>query len=192
MQNDVAMKEFVVKFLKDNLPLFYFYHNEQHTLYVLKKAVEIAEHEKCTSQEIRLIKAAALWHDTGITEAYVGHEEISCRLAAKNLPDFGFSIDDINTIKGMIMATKIPQSPHNKLEEIIADADLEYLGTERASEISSLLFRELQYLDGSLTKDEWINKQIPFLRNHHYFTKYLKGNQEHEKNRYLKFLTDHV
>jgi hypothetical protein len=29
----------------------------------------------------------------------------------------------------MIMATKIPQTPQNKLEEIIADADLEYLGS---------------------------------------------------------------
>ena len=192
MQNDVAMKEFVVKLLKDNLPLFYFYHNEQHTLYVLKKAVEIAEHENCSPAELRLIKAAALWHDTGITETYVGHEEISCRLASKYLPDFGFSMDEISAIRGMIMATKIPQSPHNKLEEIIADADLEYLGTDRATEISSLLFRELQYIDGSLTKDEWINKQIPFLKSHHYFTKYLKGKREHEKNRYLKFLTDHV
>lgn len=192
MQSKSPMKEFVVNLLKNNLPVFYFYHNELHTLYVVKKAIEIAEHENCTPVEIRLLKAAALWHDTGIIESYIGHEEISCRLAGKYLPLYGYSTEEIILIKGMIMATKMPQSPHNKLEEIVADADLEYLGTDRAGEISSLLFRELHYMDPSLTKNEWIKKQIPFLRNHHYFTRFGKQNREHGKSHYLKDLIDQL
>ena len=35
---------------------------------------------------------------------------------------------DIEIICGIIMATKIPQRPKNYLEEIICDADLNYLG----------------------------------------------------------------
>lgn len=55
----------------------------------------------------------------------------------------------------MIMATKIPQSPKNKLEEIIADADLEYLGTDEAAKKADDFFKELHHLHPSLTKEEW-------------------------------------
>jgi len=44
----------------------------------------------------------------------------------------------------MIMATKIPQSPKNLLEQIICDADLDYLGRERYEENSLLLLQELR------------------------------------------------
>ena len=49
-------------------------------------------------------------------------------MAKEELPKFGLSEKDIELICGMIMATKIPQNPKTKLEKIIADADLEYLG----------------------------------------------------------------
>lgn len=188
MQNNLAMEDLVVSLLKNNLPIFYFYHNERHTLYVQQKAMKLGETEKCTPREMELLSAAALWHDTGLIKKYEGHEEESCLLAEQYLPGYGFSTYDIQMICGMIMATKIPQSPHNKLEEIIADADLEYLGTERATEISMLLFRELQYLNPSLTKTEWIQKQIPFLRDHHYFTHFCKEHREWPKKKYLHFL----
>ena len=34
------------------------------------------------------------------------------------LPEYGYSTGQIDRICGMIMATQIPQTPHNKLEEI--------------------------------------------------------------------------
>ena len=88
----------------------------------------------------------------------------------------------------MIMATKIPQSPQNKLEEIIADADLEYLGTESAGVKADLFFNELQHLNPSLTKAEWDKTQISFLQQHHYFTGFCKENREQVKTAYLQWL----
>ena len=188
MPNRYRMKDMVVRLLKQNLPVYYFYHNDQHTRYVEEKAMQIGRFEKCTDYELYLLSAAALWHDAGLIDKYIGHEEQSCSLAKKYLPDFGFSIEEIKQVCGMIMATKVPQSPHNKLEQILADADLEYLGTSQAVAVSDLLFRELQYLDPFLTKREWIERQIPFLQQHHYFTNYCKENRQREKNHYLKFL----
>lgn len=188
MQNKLSMKDFAVKLLKENLPLYYFYHNERHTLYVLQIALKIGEDYHCTPHEMQLITAAALWHDTGLIVKYIGHEEESCKFARQHLPGFGFSTHDIQKVCGMIMATHIPQSPTNKLEEIIADADLEYLGTDHASEISMLLFRELNYLDPALTRTEWISKQIQFVRDHHYFTRYCSANRERPKKAYLNYL----
>ncbi|MBL0183523.1 MAG: HD domain-containing protein [Chitinophagaceae bacterium] len=188
MQSKQHLEEFVINFLKTNLPPFYYYHNYEHSLYVMEKVVEIGQQENCTASEIELLKAAALWHDAGYIKSYANHEAEGCVLAWKYLPGFGFGIADITTICGMIMATKIPQSPTNKLEEIIADADLEYLGTKEAAIKAHLFFKELQHLDPSLTKAEWNKTQISFLQNHHYFTAFCRQYKEPAKFEYLAHL----
>ena len=193
MQSKLPMKEFVVNLLNNKVPDYYYYHNYEHTLYVLDKAVEIGRLENCTAKEIELLSAAALWHDTGYINTYDGHEAESCALAQKYLPGYGFTADDINKVCGMIMATKIPQSPQNKLEAIIADADLEYLGTHSAGNKANDFFKELHHLNPSLTKADWNKTQISFLQDHHYFTGYCKENSEPVKAAYLsKLLIDSV
>ena len=47
MQNNQDMKEFVIKLLKDHLSEFLYYHNHEHTLYVMEKVEEIGRHEAC-------------------------------------------------------------------------------------------------------------------------------------------------
>jgi predicted metal-dependent HD superfamily phosphohydrolase len=188
MQNKLYMKDFVTALLKDNIPLCYYYHNYEHTLYVLEKVIQIGRHEGCNEKEIELLSAAALWHDTGYINTYANHEQAGCVLAKEHLPAFGFTEDDIILITGMIMATKVPQAPKNKLEEIIADADLEYLGTISAEEKSELLFKELHALIPSLTDAAWHKMQVTFIENHHYFTRYCKEYKEPIKQAYLKEL----
>jgi uncharacterized protein len=188
MQNNQAVINFVVSLLKDKLSKFYYYHNAEHTLYVMAKAIEIGHHQKCTPEEIDLLAAAGLWHDTGFINTYEGHEEAGCTLAKKHLPQFGYNGEAIKKICGMIMATKLPQLPKNKLEEIVADADLEYLGTSSAAEKANELFKERQHINPLLTKKEWGKTQIKFLNQHHYFTPYCKKNIEPAKQAYLKQL----
>ena len=185
MQSKLRMKAFVTDLLKNKLPSTYYYHDYAHTMYVMHKAVEIAHHEKCTEEEIELLITAALWHDTGFIHVYDNHEEEGCALAKKYLPEYGYSNDEIDKICGMIMATKIPQSPKNKLEEIIADADLEYLGTTSASEKANDLFKERQHLNPALTREQWKQIEISFLQKHHYFTEYCKENTAPGKAAYL-------
>ena len=86
------------------------------------------------------------------------------------------------------MATKIPQSPTNKLEEILADADLEYLGTNDVEIKAGNLFRELQSLDPSITEGLWKQIQISFIQKHHYFTRFCIENRETVKQKYLNKL----
>jgi uncharacterized protein len=182
------MKEFVTDMLRRELPPNYYYHNYEHTLYVLEKVNEIGMHEKCTEEEMKLLRAAALWHDTGYVHTYAGHEEASCLLAKKYLPQYGFTQKEISDILGMIMATKLLQTPTNRLEEIMADADLEYLGTTCPAEKAYLLFRELQSLNPALSEFEWNKMQIAFLENHHYFTDYCKKNKDPLRHHYHKKL----
>jgi len=189
MQNNQSMRDFVIGLLKNNLPENYLYHNPEHTLYVIEKALEIGRSEKCTEDELEFLKVAALWHDTGYTKAYTNHEEQSCILARHYLPEYGYSGDYINRICEMIMVTKIPQLPQNKLEEILADADLEYLGTAEFEIKSENLFKELQSVKLAYTEAEWDKAQISFISQHHYFTPYCQGNKEPIKRKHLLKLT---
>jgi uncharacterized protein len=188
MQSKLQLKEFIIKLLKDNISSSYYYHTYKHTLYVHDKAIEIANHEKCTAKEMELLAAAALWHDTGFINTYSGHEEESCVLAKHYLPDYNYSAAAISQICGMIMVTKIPQSPKNKLDEILADADLEYLGTDLVFKQAENLYRELLSVQPNLTREQWNQIQISFLEEHHYFTKYCKENKEPKKLMYLNTL----
>lgn len=185
MQNRERMQQFVIDMLKSELRADYCYHNIEHSLFVQENALQIGLHERCTEKDMELLTTAALWHDTGYIKTYEGHEEESCSLAGKYLPGYGFSTNDINTICGMIMATKVPQLPGSKLEEIIADADLSYLGTDVAAAKATDLFIELQSLDPSLTRAAWNKKQVSFLESHHYFTPYCKEKREPLKQAYL-------
>ena len=188
MHINKQMTDLVVNLLKTKIPAIYYYHNYEHSLYVMQKAVEIGMHEGCSAKELELLSAAGLWHDTGYINAYKGHEKESCSLVREYLPGYGFTTGDIDSICGMIMATKIPQSPQNKLEEIVADADLEYLGTNDAAVLANHLFKELNALDPSLTEANWNKTEIDFLTAHRYFTGYCKANKEQLKQLYLQSL----
>jgi predicted metal-dependent HD superfamily phosphohydrolase len=188
MHIEQQMKDFVIGLLKSRIPSTFYYHQYKHSLYVMEKAAEIGESENCTEKELELLEVAALWHDTGYINIYQGHEEESCVLAREHLPGYGYSQDDIDKICGMIMATKIPQTPKTKLEEIIADADLEYLGTENASAMAYDLFKELEAINPQLTRETWNKTEIKFLTQHRYFTSFCRENRQQFKAKYLNSL----
>jgi uncharacterized protein len=165
------------------------YHTVQHTLDILKNAERIAVNENINSEEdLFLLRVACLYHDSGFLVTYKGHEEESCNLARKDLPVFDLSKKQVDIICRLIMATKIPQSPCNKIEEIICDADLDYLGTADFFTISNSLYLELKNKGLVNTKKEWDLIQISFLKEHHYFTATDKKLREQQKLIHLKMI----
>lgn len=108
----------------------------------MKQAVDIAKHEGIEdNNDLLLLKISALYHDVGFLTIYTGHEEISCEVVSHELYDFGFSKEQVDIICGMIRATKVPQQPQTKLEEIICDADLDYLGRDDFFQIERVYIR---------------------------------------------------
>jgi hypothetical protein len=92
-------------------------------------------------------------------------------LAKEVLPRFGYTDDQIEVIHQLIKATKVPQQPKNKLEEILCDADLDYLGGDEFHLIADKLKRELMERDIVKSNKQWDELQIKFLEQHKYFTK---------------------
>jgi uncharacterized protein len=148
------------------------YHNLQHTLDVRDQCIIIARKEGIKSvYALKQLETAALLHDTGFLYTYKDHEEKGCDIAKQELPKFGATGKEIEEICSLIMATKLPHAPQSLLEEIICDADLDYLGRDDFETISDNLRKEFLEYGIVKTNEEWHNKQIQFFETHRYFTK---------------------
>ncbi|WP_235296164.1 HD domain-containing protein [Portibacter marinus] len=178
----------VINKLDSYLPSHLTYHSTEHTKYVVKLSEYIGNKVGLNERELFLVKVAALYHDLGFIIGPEDHEEKSCTLAIKDLPDYNIDQEEIEKICGMIMATKIPQVPTNIYEKVLADADLEYLSTDSFERISNLLYKELQHFNDDLTLDKWNEIQIAFIANHEYHTRYCKQNRENKKQENLQNL----
>ncbi len=185
-----AISEQILGVLSSKLPKELYYHGVHHTLYVLNAADMIAWEEGISKADHLLLRIAVLYHDIGFIYSNTNHEQSACDLVIRQLPGFGVTENQIEKICGMIMATKIPQSPKTKLEEIIADADLEYLGTDNFNSIANALYLELKHNNPSLTEKEWDKIQIAFIENHSYFTGFCKTNREPKKAENLRLLKE--
>lgn len=113
--------------MRRELPGYIVYHSVEHTLDVHDAAIRLAALEGLDEQKTRLLRAAALLHDSGITVSFFNHEEISADIAGQYLPSFGFTGEEIECVQKMILTTKLPQSALSLEEKILCDADLDYL-----------------------------------------------------------------
>ena len=192
MQTQSPEEKYILQYLKEQLPDNLTYHGLHHTLDVLDAALKIAASENLSKEELRLLRIAILYHDSGFTTKYKDHEDKGCEMVRKNLPSYGYNHNEIETVCGMIAATKIPQTPHNLLEKIICDADLDYLGRDDFHKISHSLFEEMKIYNHLHDEREWNKIQKKFLEKHHYFTEFGRKNREHKKQEYLQEISQLV
>jgi uncharacterized protein len=176
---------FILRKLERELPGNLYYHTVDHVNDVRNAAQEMGKSEGISNDEMRLLVTAVLFHDAGFITGPINHEEKSCQISKQYLPDYNYSGDDIEKICGMIMATKIPQSPKNHLEEIICDADLDYLGRDDFFDTGSKLFREFKEFGIVSSENDWNNLQVKFLEQHHYFTKTALRSRQDKKMEHL-------
>jgi predicted metal-dependent HD superfamily phosphohydrolase len=191
----LGAKAYILERLMSELPKERTYHSLEHTLDVYASAIDIAEQEGVTGEDLALLKTAALYHDCGFIMHGIDHEEHGCNVVREQLPRFGYSPEQVRRICDMIMSTRIPQSPRNKLSRILCDADLDYLGRGDFGIIGSTLFAEMRTFGVLKTELEWNQLQVRFLERHTYFTSTNKRLREPVKQAHLaalrSWLADH-
>jgi uncharacterized protein len=165
-------KAYAVKRLEEGLDPALTYHCLAHTKDDIVPAVtRFAELESVTGEDLLMLLTAAWFHDIGFIYQRENHEDASVKVIHQILPMFGYSFAQIEVMSGIIMATKLPQTPHNLLEEIMADADLDSLGRDDFLEISENLRSELQLFGRTFSDPDWYRFELGFLQSHSYFTR---------------------
>ena len=180
-----ALKENIISQLKSHLLPGLYYHSHEHTLDVLSAAEQIGKSERISENDMFLLKTAALLHDSGYLFTAKNHEDNSCRIARLVLPQHEFSEKDVHIICDLIMATKVPHHPKNLLEEILCDADLDYLGRNDFVRLSENLYREMRMFDKVKDENEWNEMQVKFFETHRYFTNTSKKLRAPVKEKHL-------
>ncbi|GAB4209571.1 MAG: hypothetical protein OHK0022_40860 [Roseiflexaceae bacterium] len=165
-------REYALRRLHQDLSPMLHYHSLAHTCdEVLPASEQYARLLAVGSEDLLLLRTAALYHDIGFVEQAVEHEAAGVRIAANVLPDFGYNPVQIRQISMMIMATRLPQRPQTLLEAILADADLDVLGREDYMTRNQALRDEWAAQGRNVSDAEWYANQLDFIRGHSYWTK---------------------
>ncbi len=183
-----AAKQFVLMKLGEELSEDLIYHSVEHTLDVIEAVRRLGEMEGLQEAQIGLLETAALFHDVGFTKVYDGHEEVSMQIAREVLPQFGYPQADIEAIVDLIRTTVLPQTPQNHLDEILADADLDYIGRDDMFIIGQRLYDEWSRHGKIDSPREWNEKQMKFLKGHRFFTRSAKKLREVKKQENIREL----
>lgn len=176
---------FLIQKLETGLPTYLSYHNVGHTKSVIEAAEHLAKAENISGDDLILLKTAALFHDAGFLQHHHNHEDFSCNIARKYLPEFGYEAEQTEAVCRMILATKLPQAPKNHMEQVLCDADLYYLGTENYTTGAEKLFMEYKKFGIVKIKTEWELMQVEFLAAHTYFTQTAIGERDQQKQKNL-------
>lgn len=180
------LKKELLSFLEENLPNDLRYHGLDHTRDVLQVSLDLAAVYDLSEEEIKLLSTAALFHDSGFVHTYQGHEAASCAIAKEMLPRFDYTEDQIELICDLIMATQVPQKPATQLQQILCDADLDYLGRPDFLETGSRLFEEFKSRGIVSDERDWNRLQVRFLSAHNYHTDFSKNHRESLKQIHLE------
>jgi predicted metal-dependent HD superfamily phosphohydrolase len=165
--------EYAENLLQSNIPADLVYHNLDHTIDVAESSLKIGRRSGLEESELEILLIAAWMHDVGYTVTYNGHEEAGVAIAESFLRGIGYPEERIARVAGGIMATKVPQSPQNLLEDVLCDADLCHLGRGDFERKGNLLRLEWErHLGNRMSDIEWLKLNRDFLKGHRFHTTY--------------------
>jgi predicted metal-dependent HD superfamily phosphohydrolase len=169
-------KKFATDIFRNKVSESITYHNIVHTEDVVAACEKMADYYQLNDEDRAVLLTAAWLHDIGFLKGKAeGHEEEGAKIAVQFLTSQNELPDFIEKVRLTILATKMPQSPSSLLEEILCDADLFHLGTDKFKQKNKLLRKELANIQGEeFSKKQWKKKNEKFLESHFYFTSYAK------------------
>ena len=187
-------EEFVKNiFSKTTDPNKYLYHQFSHTERVVQSVEHLCNEAQVKPQHRFELILAAWFHDVGYAESHKNHEQLGCAyLESFFKAQFPNTLPPTSVIK-LIEATNLENRAENHLEQIIKDADLHYLGTDRYLDESENLRKEWEFTKNVVyTDQEWFHVNIDFLEFHRFYTPSAKTLYQEKKNENLKSLKNLV
>lgn len=168
------------------------YHNELHTNMVVDAVKEMANHYQLDEADLFVLVTAAWFHDLGYSEGGASnHEKRGADMARVYLAEIGIQEELITKVENCILSTKIPQNPHNLLEQIVCDADLFHLGSPEFLERNKLMLQEFEkQSEKKIERKKWKQETIQLFLRHNYHTSYAQDKLNEGKKANLKSLLE--
>ena len=160
-----------------------YYHQYDHALSVMERAIYLWSVEGCSSDEIEMLAIAALFHDTGFVIQYDENEPIWAKIAQNYLRTVLYKEEKIKIIEDIILATIPAREPKNLLEKIIKDADMDNLGRDDFFDIAEKLKKERETIKQIKIRDpDWHHAALDVIQDHKFYT----STQIQERNQKLQ------
>lgn len=182
-------KHLAIQTIRETMPAIYHFHNVEHVEQVVSAIGDLSGAAGLEERERTILILAGWFHDLGYNQGPTGHEERGANLAKMSLLEWQVPQDIVDEVAACIMATQMPQQPKNKLQSLIADADLSHLGTGEYWSFISKLRQELKEAQHrEMTETEWLQFEINFLQNQSYHTPEAQALYGKTKKKHLKKL----
>jgi class 3 adenylate cyclase len=162
-------EEVFEKFEKE-IPSKLYFHNIDRMRDIYNMVDLFGRAEGLSDEEKLLLRTAAILQDVGYLWDYENHEDRSINFSRELLPGYKYSQEQIDKIVELIDVTKRMRKPQNKSEEILLDADMNYLARADYVTLNDAHFKEMHELGKVNSKEEWNNMQVVLLSNHKFYT----------------------
>ncbi len=164
------LEEKVLEELYKELPESLHFHNIEYAKKVYDQSYLLCRSEEIEQEDRLLVRTAALMLFTGLTQEYHNFENRSSVICREILPGFSYSESQIDQICNLIMATKLPFEPNNRLEKILIDARMDFIGRPDYTSHIKLLYQELKEAGSKINGQQFKKQQLEMLFSFEFYT----------------------
>ena len=164
------LEERVFEGILINLPETLHFHGLGYARKVYNQSFLLCRSEEIEQEERLLVRTAALMLYTGFTQEYHNFQNRSSVICREILPEFKYSDTQIDQICNLIMATKKPFNPNNRLEKILIDAKMEFIGRPDYTSQIKLLFQEQRENGSKINGQQFKKQQLELLFEFQFYT----------------------
>jgi len=152
------------------LPESLHFHKLEYARKVYNQSFLLCRSEGIEEEGRLLVRTAAMMLFTGYIQDYHNFENRSAVISREILPDFSYSEKQIDQISNLILATKIPFKPNNRLEKILIDARMDYIGWPDYTTVAKDLFKEMKEAGSNINGQQFKKQQQELLFNFEFYT----------------------
>ena len=164
------LEEKVFSDIIEKLPDTLHFHGPEYARRVYNQSFLLCRSEEIDQESRLLARTAALMLFTGLSQEYYNFENRSAVICRDILPTFSYSEKQIDQICNLILATKKPFNPNNRLEKILIDARMEYIGRPDYTSQIKLLFEELKAAGSKINGQQFKKQQLEELYEFNFYT----------------------
>lgn len=184
------LEEYVVEKIEAELAPHFTFHDARHTIQVATMAELIGRAEQVNDKEMLLLRTAALIHDLGYLSMAEDHIEAGCDHAVELLPKFNYDPHQIEVICRLIRSIRDPLVVTGTLEQILCDANLNFLGRIDFKDVIERMWKEDHILHPEMTLSEWKKRMASLVKKYDFYTDTAKRLRDVHKEKQLEILDE--